>query len=120
MNDKSERRHYTRLPFETDSFIRIKGKSIPTHLIDISIRGALISHPAGWESGKGELGVLSVGLEGSKVVISMEVEVAHVEPGTIGLHCTSIDVDSMTHLRRMMELNLGDPNLVERELAMLG
>jgi hypothetical protein len=29
----------------------------------------------------------------------------------------SIDVDSATHLRRLLELNLGDPSLVERELV---
>ena len=118
--DNSERRKYSRLPFETDTTVKIGGTTVPAHLVDISIRGALIAHPAGWMAKKGDKGVLKVVLENSTVVISMEVEVAHVEPETIGLHCTSIDVDSITHLRRMMELNLGDPNLVERELTMLG
>jgi len=31
----------------------------------------------------------------------------------------TIDVDSMTHLRRLIELNLGDPTLLERELKAL-
>jgi hypothetical protein len=29
-------------------------------------------------------------------------------------------MDSMIHLRRLMELNLGDPGLLERELLALG
>ena len=120
MNDNRERRRFSRLPFEIDTSVRIGGRGISAHLVDVSIRGALIAHPAGWDAKPGEKGVLTVILSESTVVITMEVEVAHVEPETIGLHCTSIDVDSMTHLRRMMELNLGDPNLVERELAMLG
>jgi len=36
------------------------------------------------------------------------------------LRCLSIDLDSITHLRRLLELNLGDPQLVERELLQLG
>ena len=33
----------------------------------------------------------------------------------VGIHCESIDVDSMTHLRRLVEYNLGDVELVNRD-----
>jgi hypothetical protein len=35
------------------------------------------------------------------------------------LLCESIDLDSITHLRRLVELNAGDPALLERELTAL-
>jgi hypothetical protein len=35
------------------------------------------------------------------------------------LHCDNIDVDSVTHLRRLVALNSGDPKLLDRELAAL-
>jgi hypothetical protein len=38
----------------------------------------------------------------------------------VGLHCRHIDIESLAHLRRLIELNLGDPALLERELAALG
>ena len=38
----------------------------------------------------------------------------------IGFVCRHIDVDSISHLRRLVELNLGDEALLERELAALG
>jgi len=49
----------------------------------------------------------------------METEVAHVEGRHVGLRCTHIDLDSMTHLRQLVERNADDPALLERELALL-
>jgi hypothetical protein len=40
--------------------------------------------------------------------------------GNWGLRWKHIDVDSLTHLRRLLELNLTDPGLLNRELADLG
>jgi hypothetical protein len=50
----------------------------------------------------------------------MDVTVAHCESEHVGFHCDHIDIDSITHLRRLVELNLGDPELLERELSALG
>jgi hypothetical protein len=49
----------------------------------------------------------------------MNTRVAHLENTHVGLRCESIDLDSMAHLRRLLELNSGDPELVERELSAL-
>jgi hypothetical protein len=35
------------------------------------------------------------------------------------LLCHSIDIDSVTHLRRLVELNLGNADLLQRELSAL-
>lgn len=50
----------------------------------------------------------------------MEVRVDRVEADCIGLHWTEIDVDSLTNLRRLMELNYGGAGEFGRELAGLG
>jgi hypothetical protein len=34
------------------------------------------------------------------------------------LKCNFIDVDSISHLKRMVELNLGDASLLNRELML--
>jgi len=49
----------------------------------------------------------------------MSCEVAHIEGDHIGLLCRSIDLDSITHLRHLIELNLGDAALLEREFKAL-
>jgi hypothetical protein len=42
------------------------------------------------------------------------------EQELLGFVCQYIDLDSISHLRRLVELNLGDGSLLERELAALG
>ena len=49
----------------------------------------------------------------------MKARVSHVEWRYAGLRCLAIDLDSVTHLRRFVELNLGNPELLERELSAL-
>ena len=51
--------------------------------------------------------------------IAMSTEVAHTEGLHTGLLCRGIDLDSVTHLRRLIELQLGDPALLERDLGEL-
>ena len=52
-------------------------------------------------------------------VIAMAGELAHVQGRHAGVLCRSIDLESITHLRRLMEINLGDPAASERELKAL-
>jgi len=118
-------RKYSRLPFTTQSTLTLGsegelGEELETRLIDISFKGALVECPT--ESGPptGTPALLRVQLEQSDVVIEMVAQVSHSGSERLGLHCQSIDMDSMIHLRRLMELNLGDPDLLERELGQLG
>lgn len=50
----------------------------------------------------------------------MEVVLTRTQPQSLGFVCRHIDLDSISHLRRLVELNLGDEQLLERELAALG
>jgi hypothetical protein len=49
----------------------------------------------------------------------MRCKVAREDDERVGLQCTDIGIESVTHLRRMMELNTGDPELVNREFSQL-
>ena len=119
-------RRYSRLEFPTTSTITTAAAAgaqptaVETHLIDISLKGALVERPAGLTAPVGTGLTLSVRIADSPVEIVMETQVAHLTHDRMGLHCTSIDVESMTHLRRLMELNLGDAGLLDRELLALG
>jgi hypothetical protein len=67
----------------------------------------------------GTLCQLTVPLTSTSDHIAMSAEVAHIESHCVGLLCRSIDLDSVTHLRRLIELQLGAPSLLERDLAEL-
>jgi hypothetical protein len=49
----------------------------------------------------------------------MDGVVVHQDGQHIGIKCRHIDVDSLTRLRRLVELNLGDATLLDRELPHL-
>lgn len=115
-----ERRKFSRLTFETHIELIVAGKSYPSALIDISVKGALVDKPPDWPDRPRLRCDLKITLETSPVKLLMTMEVAHEKWKQLGLRCIAIDVESMTHLRRLLELNLGDPTLVERELFMLG
>ncbi|HHJ16092.1 MAG TPA: FHA domain-containing protein [Gammaproteobacteria bacterium] len=117
--ETTEQRRFSRIPFDVQVTLAHAQDSWDTGLIDISLHGALIKTPQDFASTPDREYRLSVHLEGGPD-ISMDVQVAHHENEELGLRCKDIDVDSITHLRRLVELNLGDPELLERELSALG
>jgi len=117
--DSNHQRRFSRIPFDVGATLKDEQHSWETSLLDISLHGALIRTPDAFEAVPAQSYQLAVHLEGGPD-ICMDVEVAHQENEELGLNCKDIDVDSITHLRRLVELNLGDPELLERELSALG
>ena len=112
-----ERRRFTRIQFA--SAARIDG-AVNAQLIDISLKGVLLARPEHWSGGIGQAIAVEVFLDADAAVIRMLGCVARLEGTRIGVLCRHIDMDSITHLRRLIELNAGDPTLLQRELAQLG
>ena len=114
-----EQRDFSRIHFEVPATLHQGERKWQARLSDISLHGALVERPSDWEPVDGQLYLLDVHLN-EEITIHMDVEVAHADAHWIGFRCHDIDVDSITHLRRLVELNLGNPELVERELSALG
>jgi hypothetical protein len=91
-------------------------------VLDISLKGVLLQLPAGRSPQAGMPCLVKLPLGNGAtgdVVIAMAGELAHVEGSHAGVLCRSIDLESITHLRRLIEVNLGDPAASERELKAL-
>jgi pSer/pThr/pTyr-binding forkhead associated (FHA) protein len=116
---QAQQRQFSRIPFEVGATLQHEQQQWETALLDISLHGALIQSPGSFEPLEEKQYRLAVHLEGGPD-INMDVEIAHHQDDKLGLRCVHIDVDSITHLRRLVELNLGDPELLERELSSLG
>ena len=116
----NERRHFSRIQF--NSRVKIHGAAgiWSCNLIDISLKGVLVERPLNMAVANGDCFNLELPLDSSDVTIRMEIKAAHVNADRIGLICEHIDLDSIVHLKRLMELNLGDAELVHRELSALG
>ena len=117
----ADKRQFSRINFNAPVTLESNGKIWNSQLLDISLKGALIERPNNWNGINGEQFRLFIKLPDSDIHIDMEVELAHLEDKRIGFHCIHIDLDSVTSLRRLVELNLGNEKLLEREIAnMLG
>jgi hypothetical protein len=118
--DSNKPRHFSRIHFQADVELHFHlAKEVQTaRLLDISLKGALVetAQPiANVFKGKICRMVLPLGKGGEH--ITMEGKVIHQEDQLIGIECQHIDLDSMINLRRLVELNMGDEKLLERELA---
>lgn len=116
---QQEHRRFTRIPFDAAAVLAKDGHEWHSALIDLSLKGALIQQPKDWDGHSGDEYELTLVLD-QDTRIHMEVNIAHIEDDHVGLYCKDIDLDSITHLRRLVELNLGDAELLERELMALG
>ena len=120
MSDSSNnKRRFSRVDFNTATQISNDNHHWQSELVDISLKGALVGRPDGWSGKIGDEYKVAVILKEDEVAINMSTTVAHTQDNHIGFRCEHIDFSSITHLRRLMELNLGDAELVNRELSML-
>ena len=114
-----ERRHFVRVSFDAPALLTTSSNAFSVHVQDLSLKGALIVAPAQAGLEPGMLCQITIPLAETGNHIAMSAEVAHVEGLHAGLLCRGIDLDSVTHLRRLIELQLGDPALLERDLVEL-
>ena len=111
-------RRFHRVAFDGDAWLVRDGERTPCNLVDISLHGALVSAELLFEE---ETGVtLSIPLA-DDAGIEMRARVVRSFPadGQMSLETVSIDLDSIQQLRRLVELNLGDEAVLNRDLASL-
>ena len=116
---ENERRRYSRIQFDSPILFVVKDRQIEGVLVDISLKGALVRIDPDQIPPLGVSGTLHINLHETEGRIDIEALIKHVDGDRAGYLCTSIDIDSVTHLTRLVELNLGSRELLERELSAL-
>lgn len=116
---KKEKRRFQRFPFDARATIQGKLSTWETHLLDICFKGVLVNAPDDFPVKMDERFQIEIIFTNSEPLIKADVSLAHSEPGRIGFRVVQIDLDSMSHLRRLVELNLGNSDLLEREFHQL-
>ena len=114
----SERRRFKRIAFDAHTELRQGIKRWNVKLIDLSLKGVLVERPQDWDADPGMPVEVTVHLS-NQTEVAMEVRAAQIGPHQLGFVCEHISLDSISHLRRLIELNLGDPTELERELGAL-
>jgi len=114
-----EKRLFQRIRFAVSTEVEINGIRYETRLVDISLKGALLEFSHDDVLDKGLPCHLIVHLDMSDVTLSFTGVVAHSHDNLTGIKFITIDIDTMMHLRSLLELNSGDPDLVRSELNAL-
>jgi PilZ domain len=121
---EQEHRRFSRIDFVdtvqviSDDVEGAQASSWEAQCIDISMRGMLLEVP--------ELFPLEIGtpyevhlILSEDVIIEMPCTLVHIEEHRAGFRAEMMSIDSLTNLRRLLELNLADNAEVERELGAL-
>ncbi len=114
----NERRKFSRILFDAHVELAQGEFHWRASLLDISLKGLLLQNTLPAEVIHNEPILVKI-LLSDNTSIAMSVTVAHQHHNQTGLTCASIDIDSVSHLRRLIELNLGDAVAAERELSEL-
>jgi len=116
---KEERRDFSRIALHRPATIEVGGVKTPCALLDISLCGALVRIPPVLSASEGQACTLVVRLDHGIETIRMRGVVAHRGEDTVGVRSREVDLDGIAHLRRLLEVNLGEDALLHRELAAL-
>ena len=118
-NSQDERRLFSRILFNAECTLHQNDLEWSTQLLDISLRGVLVHKPDHFSLDIKEPCEATIQLSGSDSHIVMSLNFSHEDNTTLGFRCKFIDIDSMTHLKRLVELNLGSEEMLLRELELL-
>jgi len=112
-------RVFSRIPFNASATLHLKDATLKVSLIDIALKGALVHTDAAQNLQLEQPCRLLLPLAGADEAIEMTGRIAHLASGKVGLRCEHIELASLTLLRRLLELNTGATDIMDRELSQL-
>ena len=111
-----EKRYFSRINFKAQSQIEFNDKVYAGELLDISLRGALLRFKDQIPLKKCDHCTLLIHLHSSDIKLIFDAELVHIHQNNLGFKFISEDVGTMTHLRNLLSLNIGDYDKITDEL----
>jgi len=116
--ENKDNRQFHRIFYTAEAVLNCDENTWHCEIIDLSLKGCLLRFECPWEEDPEKLYTLTLQLS-EQVKIKMQLTPMHVVGNKVGLKCEHIDIDSISELRRLVELNLGNSTLLERDLLSL-
>ncbi len=113
----TEQRHYQRIGFRTEASIITSEATYACHLIDLALQGALFQCEAETPLAVGQKARLHIYLPDSDISLNFTAEMIHKHERFCGFLFLTEDVDTLVHLRRLLELNIGDTEKTDQEFS---
>lgn len=114
----NDKRDFHRVVYHSSAFAYLGEAYTSCKVLDISLKGCLVELSGKWLDRADSVDRIEILLEGG-LAINMHVSLCHRQDTLVGYRCNHIDLDSVTVLRRMIELNLGDNELLNRDIKAL-
>ncbi len=114
-----ERRRFTRIEFDAESNIIIKGTPYPVSMLDLCLKGVLFEADTPLPIAMGDECLLTMCLFHTDIVLEFNSRLVHQHGKAMGFEFLSESLETFTHLRRIIELNVGDEKIVHLELSEL-
>ena len=119
----SERRKFSRIDFSgkctLQTGITELSEKQDVKLIDVSLKGALFTLPAHWEEESDKAVTLSFHLHGSDIILVIGGIICHQTSDLLGMRFLSLSIESISHLKRLVQLNIADEELLFREMSQI-
>ena len=112
-------RRFSLITFHRPAVLDLKTARAECEVLDVSLKGALVEIGPTVHPKRGDPCALVIRLDPGGEQVRMDGEVAHVNGNRVGVKCDELDLDSIAHLRRLVELNVADEETLHRELAAL-
>ncbi len=112
-----EKRNFQRVPFATEAEINYNDKKYHGELLNISLQGALIDGQGDIPLEEGSLCMLSIHLLDSEISLHFDVDLVRREEDRLGFRFIGEDTETIIHLRRLLELNIGSSETIDKEMS---
>ncbi len=117
-DNTDEKRQFHRILYNAKAKLAVEDQFIPCKIMDLSLNGCMLKIDQFHLLMPDKHYQLYLELSDDKE-ITMKLSLRHQQENMAGLQCEHIDIDSISQLRRIVELNLGDGDILERDLNKL-
>lgn len=114
-----ERRRFSRIIYQAPAVINQGEYELQTTIQDLSLHGLLLSAEQVPDLVVHSSVNVSFTLPESDITIHLQAEVLSTQNDIVRLKIDNIDIDSISHLKRLVELNVGNDRLLHREIEHL-
>jgi hypothetical protein len=112
-------RRFSRIAFHRPAVLDLETARAECEVLDVSLKGALVEVGPTINPAVGDTCALLIRLDSGGAQVRMDGEVVHVRGNRVGVKCDEMDLESMAHLRRLVELNVADDGVLQGELSAL-
>ncbi len=114
-----ERRQFLRIIYQVPVTLYQDTLSVTGHIQDLSLHGLLLNAEHAERLQLDHPVDVSFTLAGSDVTIYLVAKLISNKPQAVRLSIEYVDIESITHLKRLIALNVGNDELLQREIEQL-